>query len=229
MNLEKIKNKILAEHIPQSNDSWCHPDKLTMLPRKTIDNIEYCINECVKNNVEGDYIECGVWRGGAVIFASKVFESLGENRKIYVADSFKGLPKPNPVKYPVDANDIHYTIPELSVSLKDVKNNFEMFGDISENIIFLEGWFKDTLPKTDIDKLCVLRMDGDMYESTMDILTNLYHKLSIGGFCIIDDYGHITCRKAVEDFRNQHGIVDEIKIIDPRPNVYPSAYWQKTK
>jgi len=228
MNLEEIKDRILAEDIPQTNGSWYHPNKLTMLPRTTIDNIEYCINECVKNGIEGDYIECGVWRGGAVIFANEVFKSLGEERKIYVADSFEGLPKPNGEKYPVDAGDKHYLIPELAVSLKDVKNNFTLFGELTDNIIFLKGWFKDTLPECGVDKLCILRMDGDLYESTMDILTNLYDKLSIGGFCIIDDYGHHTCRKAVEDFRTERGITDEIITIDPRPGVYPSSYWVKT-
>lgn len=228
MNLEEIKNIILAEDIPQSNESWCHPRKLTMLPRKILENIEYCITECIKNKIEGDYIECGVWRGGAVIYANEVFKSLNINRKIIVADSFKGLPKPNKEKYPVDAGDIHHTIPQLAVSLEEVKQNFLRFGDLN-NIIFLEGWFKDTLPSCPTEKLCVLRMDGDMYESTMDILNNLYSKLSIGGFCIIDDYGHYTCKSAVEDFRKLHNIDDEIIIIDPRPGVYPSAYWVKSK
>ena len=227
MNLEEVKNRILLKD-PSYSVGWEDPLRLTLLPRETLDNIEYCIKECIKNNIEGDFIECGVWRGGAVILANEVFKSLNQKRKIYAADSFEGLPKPNPEKYPADAGDEHYLISGLAVSLEDVKKNFEIFGELTDNVIFLKGWFKDTLPTCGIEKLCILRMDGDLYESTMDILTNLYSKLSVGGFCIIDDYGHKTCIKAVEDFREQNNITDEIKIIDPRPGVYPSAYWIKS-
>jgi hypothetical protein len=222
MNLEELKNRIFPNVEP-----WHHPARLTMLPLTTINNIEYCIKECVKNGIEGDYIECGVWRGGAVIFANEVFKSLGEKRKIYVADSFEGLPIPDPQTYPADAGDSHYLMEDLKVSLEDVKNNFLLFGELEENIVFLKGWFKDTLPVCDVEKLCVLRADGDMYESTMDILTNLYPKLSVGGFCIIDDFGHGGCVKAVHDYRLQNGITDTIIRITPPP-AYPSSYWIKS-
>ena len=129
----------------------------------------------------------------------------------------------------MDSEDIHWTLPELSVSLETVKDNFKMVGDINDNLIFLKGWFKDTLPTCDIEKICILRMDGDMYESTIDTLVNLYPKLSVGGFCIVDDYGHKGANKAVHDYRAEHNITDEIIIIDPRPGVYPSVYWIKTK
>jgi O-methyltransferase len=225
MNLEKVKEIILSEN----ESPWNHPNKLTMLPKKTLENFESCIRECIDKGIEGDIIECGVWRGGSVIFANEVLKSLNRTDiKIYVADSFEGLPKPNPEKYPHDKDDKHYTMEELKISLDEVKNNFKKFGEITDNVVFLKGWFKDTLPTPEIKKLSVLRMDGDMYESTMDILVNLYHKLSVGGFCIIDDFGHMTCRKAVEDFREQKNIKDKITIIDDRPNVYPSAYWIKS-
>lgn len=214
-NLIEIKNKILNEG-------------LTMLPEKTLENIEFCIRECVKNNIEGDYIECGVWKGGAVIYANEVLKSLKQNRKVFVADSFEGLPKPDP-KHPLDNNDNHWTLTQLAISLEDVQNHFKLFGDLTDNVVFLKGWFKDTLPKANIDKLCVLRLDGDMYGSTIDTLENLYSKLSIGGYCIIDDYGHHGAYAAVHDYRNKNNITDEIIIIDPRPGQYPSCYWVKTK
>jgi len=68
--------------------------------------------------------------------------------------------------------------------------------------VFLEGWFKDTLPNAPIDKIAVLRLDGDMYESTIQALESLYHKVSAGGAVIIDDYFLKACAEAVTDFRN---------------------------
>ena len=89
-------------------------------------------------------------------------------------------------------------------------------------MVFLKGWFKDTLPKAPIEKLAVLRLDGDMYESTSDALNNLYFKLSTGGFCIIDDYFLAGCKKAVDDFREKHDINEPIQVID-----WGAVYWIK--
>jgi hypothetical protein len=90
-------------------------------------------------------------------------------------------------------------------------------------VVFLKGWFKDTMPAVPINKLAVLRLDGDMYESTIEVLTHLYPKLSLGGFCIIDDYGVIPpCRQAVSDFRSQLKITNPIQKID-----HTGIFWQK--
>jgi hypothetical protein len=224
-NLDTIKDNILRENL----SPWHNPLKLTMLSKKVLENIQFCLNDCDVNNIEGDFIECGVWRGGACIFAREIIENSNTKRKIYVADSFEGLPKPNTQKYPIDSGDTHYQITQLSVSLEDVKNNFNKFRNLDDNVVFLKGWFKDTLPNCEIQKISVLRMDGDLYESTIDILNNLYNKLSIGGYCIIDDYGHKGAKTATIDFRKKYNIEDPIVIIDPRPNAYPSAYWKKSK
>jgi hypothetical protein len=88
--------------------------------------------------------------------------------------------------------------------------------------VFLKGWFKDTLPSAPIEKLAVIRLDGDMYESTMDALENLYPKLSEGGFCIVDDYALDGCREAVDGFRARCRIESELVKIDRA-----SAFWQK--
>jgi hypothetical protein len=197
----------------------------TMIGTKRLNNIQYCIEEIVKNGVEGDFIETGVWRGGACIFAKTLFDILGENRKVWVADSFEGLPKPNTELYPEDAGDDLYSLEQLRISLEQVQNNFKHFDLLDDNVKFLKGWFKDTLPTAPIERLAIVRLDGDMYESTMDCLTNLYHKLSPGGFIIIDDYGVIpACKKAVHDYRDKHGITEEIINIDDS-----GYYWQKAK
>jgi len=104
-----------------------------------------------------------------------------------------------------------------------VERNFAKYGLLDDRVIFLQGWFRDTLPTAPIGKLAILRLDGDMYGSTMDALENLYPKLSPGGFCIIDDFFLGPCRLAVEEYRLAHGIDEEIRIIDSC-----SAYWRKT-
>ena len=108
----------------------------------------------------------------------------------------------------------HHTHSQLEVSRADVEDNFRRFGLLDERVVFLEGWFKDTLPDAPIDRLAVLRLDGDMYESTIEALDALYHKVSYGGFVIVDDYFLPACAKAVDDFRGRYGITSPILPID---------------
>jgi O-methyltransferase len=198
----------------------------TMIGLKRLDNIQDCIEDVLRNGVPGDLIETGVWRGGATIFmraALKAYEVT--DRKVWVADSFAGLPHPDPERYPADKGDNHHAMTHLAVSLEQVKANFAKYGLLDDQVCFLKGWFKDTLPTAPIQKLAVMRLDGDMYESTMDALTSLYPKLSIGGYVIIDDYGYIeSCRQAVHDFRRANQIEDEIKQVD-----WSGVYWQRSQ
>jgi O-methyltransferase len=143
------------------------------------------------------------------------------DRSVWVADSFQGLPPPDP-SVPADSGDKHYTFCELAISLEEVKANFAKYGLLDEQVKFLKGWFADTLPTAPIGSLAVLRADGDMYKSTMDILTALYPKVSSGGFVIIDDYGLAACQQAVTDYRDRFGIVEPITTVD-----YTWAYWRK--
>jgi O-methyltransferase len=153
----------------------------------------------------------------------KIFGST--ERVVWVADSFQGLPKPDPEQYPADAGDRHWTRPELAVSLEEVKANFARYGLLDDQVRFLVGWFRDTLPAAPMSQLAVLRLDGDMYESTMDGLLHLYPKLSRGGYVILDDYGAVPgCRAAVEDFRREHGIDEPVERID-----WTGVFWQRRK
>lgn len=197
----------------------------TMIGLKRLDNLQFCIEDVLNNKIEGDVIETGVWRGGGSIFMRAVLKAYGDtDRTVWVADSFEGLPKPNPEKYPKDAVDIHHEIKFLSIPLETVQKNFSKYNLLDNQVRFLKGWFKDTLPKAPIEKLSVIRLDGDMYESTMDGLVNLYPKLSIGGYVIIDDYALEGCCEAVHDFRRENNIIDKIIDIDGI-----GSYWQRTK
>jgi len=195
-----------------------------MIGLKRLDNLEFCIEQVITNGVVGDFIETGVWRGGATIFMRAVLKAYGvTDRCVWVADSFEGLPPPNTGKYPYDAGDRLHEATQLAVSLEQVKANFDRYGLLDNQVRFLKGWFRDTLPAAPIERLAVLRLDGDMYQSTMDALVNLYPKVSQGGYVIVDDYGAIpACRQAVNDYRSANGITEEIRDID-----WTGIFWQK--
>ena len=195
----------------------------TMTGLKRLDCIQECIETVLRNNIEGDFIETGVWRGGTCIFMRAALAAYGiEDRNVFVADSFEGLPKPDLDNFPQDKGDINYKFSDLAISQEQVADNFKKYGLLDDQVVFLKGWFKDTLPTAPIEKLAILRLDGDMYESTMDALNNLYPKLSKGGFCIIDDYALDMCAKAVDDFRSEHDIDSELHVID-----WTGRYWVK--
>jgi O-methyltransferase len=197
----------------------------TMIGRKRLDNVQECVDTILRDGVPGDLIETGVWRGGSVIFMRGMLRARGvTDRTVWVADSFEGLPPPNLELYPQDADsDDFHTMEELRVSLEDVQENFRRYGLLDDQVKFLQGWFKDTLPTLGDERFALIRLDGDMYESTMDALTNLYPRLEPGGFTIIDDYGMVPCRQAVADYRAEHGIEDEIVEID-----VSGSYWRKS-
>ncbi len=196
---------------------------LTMIGKARLRNFRTLIETVIDDAIPGDIIETGVWRGGACILARALLKMLGvKDRTVWVADSFCGLPEPNPVLYPADEGDSHHAENKLNVPLDEVKRNFERFGLLDSQVGFLEGWFKDTLPSAPIDKLAIMRLDGDMYESTMDALSALYDRLSPGGFVIIDDYCLPNCKHAVSYFRELHSINEPLLEIDNA-----AVYWRK--
>ena len=187
----------------------------SMIGSVRMQNLRHACETVVIDEVEGDFIETGVWRGGACILMRGILDAYcDDTRRVFVADSFAGLPPPDPENFPADKGDQHHTFTKLQVSRADVEDNFRRFGLLDERVVFLEGWFKDTLPDAPIDRLAVLRLDGDMYESTIQALDALYHKVSYGGFVIVDDYYLTPCAKAVNDFRERYGIMSPILPID---------------
>jgi len=187
----------------------------SMIGNLRMSNVRQVTEYVIANHIPGDFIETGVWRGGACIMARAVFKAYGvHDRRVWVADSFCGLPEPNP-KYTADANDKHHTYSELAISLEEVQANFAKYGLLDDQVVFLKGWFSETLPQAPIQTLAVLRLDGDMYESTMDGLVNLYDKVSPGGFVIVDDFGALQgCQQAILEFRASRGIEDAMQNID---------------
>jgi len=197
---------------------------LTMAGKERLNNVEYCTKIVLQENILGDLIETGVWRGGCTIFMRALLKSYGDQeRTVWVADSFEGMPKPDKQKYPADKKFDLSMWKTLAVTSDEVRENFKRFGLLDDKVKFLEGWFSETLPKAPIEKLAIIRLDGDLYESTMDALKHLYHKLSDGGFIIVDDY-HCAepCKQAIDEYRAENNITDEIVAID-----WSAVYWRK--
>ena len=197
----------------------------TMCGLKRLANARTCIEHVLSDKIPGDIIETGVWRGGMSIFMRGVLKAYGvTDRTVWLADSFEGLPVPDVDRYPTDRDlDLsHWKI--LSVGVEQVRHNFDRYGLLDDQVQFIVGWFRDTLKNTPIKDLAVMRLDGDLYESTIQALEPLYPKLSAGGYCIIDDYGVIdSCKDAVTDYRQAHGISDKIVDIDGT-----GIFWRKS-
>jgi len=198
----------------------------TMVGMLRLDNLESCVTQVVADGIPGDLVECGVWRGGSSIFMRGLLKVLNDTRrKVWVCDSFEGLPPPDPDKFPDDHGDAHWTLNAyLGVPLETVEANFRRYELLDEQVRFLKGWFRDTLPAGPFDDgIAVLRLDGDMYESTWVALESLYPKLARGGFVIIDDYSSWEgCRKAVDTFRSSVGITEPLAPID-----WAAVYWRR--
>lgn len=213
---------------------------VTMIGELRLQQICDAAVKVIDSGIVGDFVDCGTWRGGSAImmraalglayeseelsgcdedgFAFRRRADILGKRTIWVCDSFDGLPPP---EHPADDGDKHYTRRELAVSLEEVQENFRRFDLLDDRVQFLKGWFKDTLPGP-IEKIALLRIDGDMYGSTMDVLTALYDKVSLGGYIIVDDYKLKPCKQAVDEFREARGITDPIEIID-----WTGIYWRK--
>ena len=197
----------------------------TMIGSARMRSLRTLIETVLTDNIPGDLLEAGVWRGGASIYMRGILAAYGTtNRKVWAADSFAGLPPPTPDLYPADAGDRHSTVEALAVSLDEVKKNFALYDLLDNQVVFVQGWFKDTLPELPVDRLAILRLDGDMYSSTIETLEALYLKVQLGGYIIIDDYILPACRQAVHDFRAKMEIHEAFHDVDGA-----AVYWRKEK
>jgi len=199
----------------------------TMVGQARLDNVQACVADVLRTGVPGDLLEAGVWRGGTTILMRAVLAAHGDStRRVWVADSFEGVPPPDAERHPADAGlGMFSQVPELAVTIDVVKANFARYGLLDDRVKFLPGWFCDTLATAPIERLAVMRLDGDLYGSTIDTLAALYPKVSVGGYVIIDDYNNIKpCRRAVSDYRVDNDITEEIIAVD-----WAGAYWQKLR
>ncbi len=215
--------KATVPHARDTGEDWPRLAH-TMVGSRRLAHVRTCVEQVLRDGIPGDLIETGVWRGGTCIFMRGILLAHGvTDRLVWVADSFAGPPKPDLDRFPADAGDMSYARQEWVVPLEEVRDNFARYGLLDNQVRFLPGWFDDTLPVAPIDRLALLRVDGEMYASTMQALETLYPKLAPGGFCVIDDFGSVeACRQAVEDYRLYHRISAPVTTVDA-----DGAYWRK--
>ena len=202
------------------------PTAETMVGLARLENVLDCTARALADGVPGDLVETGVWRGGTAIFLRGILAALGDQtRRVWACDSFRGLPEADADRYPIDVPMRLHEHPQLAIGVEQVRAAFERYGLLDDRVCFVEGWFRDTLPAVaeEIGPIAVLRLDGDLYESTIDALTHLEPLVSPGGFVLVDDYGGIeACRQAVHDHRAAHGITAEIHEVD-----WTAVWWRK--
>jgi len=197
-------------------------DADTMVGLARLQNIEDLALDVFARQIPGDFVEAGVWRGGSAMLMRALQCLAGEeNRRVWLADSFQGLPLPDEADI-ADKGSAFHRVTELAVSRADVESRFQRYGLLDENVRFIEGWFSESLPGADTGPIALLRVDADMYRSTLDALNHLHHRVVSGGYVIVDDYGAIPeCRMAVDEFRSNTNVTSPIMPID-----FTGVFWQ---
>ncbi|QIK95397.1 macrocin O-methyltransferase [Sphingomonas sp. HDW15A] len=191
----------------------------TLLSKPQLDLIERAVVRVEREKVSGDFIEAGIWRGGAVILMRALLDAYEiKDRRIFAADSFAGIP----INTRAKGDPVDKWVDRWAAPLDDVKANIRRFGLLDDKVRFLAGFFADTLPTLTDERFALVRLDSDSYDSVETSLEHLYPRLSRGGVLIIDDWHLVGCRQAVEDYRNLHGIFDPVEVVDG------NGLWVKT-
>jgi O-methyltransferase len=211
--------------------------ELTLIDKPRFDSIDIISESIYKNNIQGDIVECGTWRGGMSIYLANLFL----DRTIWVCDSFEGFQPLEKVRYVYHKRERHIPefdiLPEnqnsirggrsIKISLDEVKLNFKEFNFEDKNIKFLKGWVKDTLdPKSCLIKdISLLRIDVDAYSATLEVLESLYDKIVSGGYIIFDDSALTECEDAIETFKKNRNL--EFTLTYPPDSNNQGGYFKK--
>ena len=185
---------------------------LTMVGLGRLDDLQRCVEAVVADGVEGDIIEAGAWRGGAALLMRATLDTMGDERIVWVADSFQGFA---PGDAPPDEGSIDLRAFDfLSVPEEEVRESFARLG-LEEGVRFVPGFFEDTLAALAGERWAIVRLDADTYAPTRHALRCLYPGLAAGGYLIVDDYGAFEgCRRAVDEFRAEHDITERLEKVD---------------
>ena len=219
----------------------------TMIGMRRLENLEALTAEVLDAGTPGDLLEAGVWRGGATIFMRGLLSAHGvTDRTVWVADAFAkrfpvtaqegatarsfvspGWPEIRAVMsgatIPSEAFQARSDALWAGTSYEEVRERFARYGLLDDQVRFLRGWFRETLPTAPIERLALLRLDCDLYDSTYDALAALYPRLSVGGYVIIDDYHAVSeCRAAVHDYLDATGTEAALQPIDAE-----AVFWRK--
>jgi len=191
---------------------------LSLLTKNQLDLIEKIAVALEQRKVPGDFIEAGIWRGGAVILMRALIDAYEmQGRRVFAADSFAGIPRNVKGRDdPVDLWKDRWIAP-----LDEVRHNIARFGLLDDRVVFVPGFFADSLKTLSGERFSLVRLDSDSYDSVETSLEYLYPLLSRGGVIILDDWHLDGCKAAVADYRKRYGIDDKIYVFDG------NAYWTK--
>ncbi len=200
----------------------------TTMGRVRLDHLEAALDLVRTENVPGDLVECGTGRGGGAIFLRAYVEAwFLKARPVWVVDAFRGSPRTD-AGLPAD-DDPSMAVPgggagfpRLHADLNMVRDGFARFDLLDDSVRFVEGDPVETLPKTPIEQVALLRIGDDLGAEVGDVLDELYDHLAVGGIVIIDDYGDPACAAAVDEFRARRQVPEALEHVD-----WTGAWWRK--
>ena len=209
---ESKRKKVYAYNLEKEANYAIEPIKQnTMVSHSCLVTLYQQVRYILENNIEGDLVECGVWKGGCVGLMAQVQKELGSFRDMHIFDSFIGLPKAcekdsyeDQLRFGISSKDVIEASYDNYAGENFVKDLlFKRLNYPSNRVKIHKGWFQETIPiyVNNCEKIALLRLDGDLYESTKICIDNLWPKLSRNGILIIDDYAwHEGCKNAIDEY-----------------------------
>lgn len=202
-----------------------HIEPFTMTRPARVYALIEAVKYVVQHDIDGDFVECGVWRGGSVMAMALTLARLGARRTIHLYDTFAGMTAPAAVDVTRSGDPAASKFNRLQLddsssdwcrsSLPEVRENVLGTGYDPSLFHFHEGMVEETLPGQAPERIAVLRLDTDFYESTKHELLHLYPRLTRGGVLILDDYGHWEgARRAVDEFIEENALPILLNRID---------------
>jgi O-methyltransferase len=198
---------------------------LTMTGPERIYALCAAIRYLAANAIAGDIVECGVWRGGSMMAAARTLREAGDaGRELHLFDTYEGMPEPT--EEDVDFAGVSLLDQwrgehrnrfnrDARAGLAEVRENMRSVGYPMAKIHLIKGMVEDTIPRAAPDRIALLRLDTDYYESTRHEMTHLFPRLVPGGVLIIDDYGHFKgSKQAVDEYLAAHRVPILLQRID---------------
>jgi len=215
---------MLADKLFMEVYQFCKP--FTMTSPERLFSLYQSVRYVVQNQVPGDFVECGVWKGGSSMMIAKVLQSLGvTNRNIWMYDTYEGMTEPTKEDKDFKGEDAVQLLSSAEKSdsnsvwcysaLEEVQSNMQKTSYPTESIKYIKGKVEETIPDAIPGSIALLRLDTDWYASTYHEMIHLYPLLQVKGVLIIDDFGHWEgAKKAILQYFGENNLFPLINRID---------------